>query len=309
MGSTGLAPQADPQHTLTSGPDEGLSIDPEKPPNPLSDMKKKLASYASFWNTRKAVLRGEPVYDYSEEQLKSKHLLGPWTFNATQSAISALIAGFLGKAIAFFYPPADKPTPALDASASTFEKMTTYAGPVYDKLFLWFSTASAPFTLLAVATIIGWASLYKADMSKERRLRASNAYLYLDGTYGFYSQMLLALATAALVSDLNAAKVGNTAPTFILIASGSVLLVALIWQIYLTNYSLARKLFVINGYSPHRRTLFNFRKKLENPGPWELYKNVAIGGVGLGYWVLVGILMLLSYGIALGVARVKIALG
>lgn len=277
----------------------------ERLPLPFQELLSKLNSYKTFWATRKAIVRGEPLYDYTASQLKDKKLMGPWTFNTTQSALSALAAVVTGKIIAFFYPPPEHPPVTLDVSASGLEKLIVAAEPIKDSIYQWLSTGLAPFTLLVVATMVAWASLYKTDHSPEKHARARNAYLYFDGAYGFFSQALLALASVALISSAHIKSQKAAVPIAIWIAAIVSFLVGLIWQTRLTNISLAAKLFQVNGYSSKRRTLFNIRTQIENPGPWELYRLVAISGVGAFYWIMAGVLFVVSYAVAIGIVEIK----
>lgn len=277
----------------------------ERPPSPFQELLSKLNSYKMFWATRKSIVTGEPLYDYTASQLKDKKLMGPWTFNATQSALSALAAVVTGKIIAFFCPPTEHPPVTLGASASGLEKLIAAAEPIKDSIYQWLSTGLAPFTLLVVATMVAWASLYKTDHSPEKRARARNAYLYFDGAYGFFSQALLALASVALISSVHTESQKAAVQIAIWVAVIVSFVVGLIWQIRLTNISLAAKLFQVNGYSSKRRTLFNIRTKIENPGPWELYRLVAVSGVGAFYWLLAGVLFVVSYAVAMGIVEIK----
>lgn len=280
----------------------------DKVPAPFEELTSKLKTYASFWETRKAIVRGEYLFDYTSSQLKAKKLMSPLTFNATQSAISALAAVMLGKVIGFFYPTPGHEAVALSPSADKLARMSAVAEPVRDKIADWLTTGVAPFTLLVVATMIGWASLYNCDHCREKRIRARNAYLYFDAAYGFFPQMLLALSSVALTTSWHVAmeKSGNVPAAFWMV-SLVVFLIAALWQARITNVSVVSKLFAANGYSPNRRTLFNLRTKIENRGPWELYRVVAFTGVGVLSGLMFAGIRLVSYGLALGLAAIKVA--
>jgi hypothetical protein len=279
--------------------------DPDIPPRAFAELREHAQKMRGYWRTRKAIIRGEPLFDYTGVQLRAQGLMGPWKFNATQSFISALAAVFIGRLLAFFYPAPDHPLAAV--TGSTFDRLYAYAKPLADEIFAWISTGVAPFTLLLVANIVAWASMWKDDLTPEKKRRAAKAYLYFDSAHGFFSQMLLGVGTVVLVHMGQAANQNTTVAVFVQIIGGFAFVIGIIWQMRLTYLVLARKIFEVNGYSKRRRTMFNIRTRIDNIGPWALYGTVAISGVGAIYWILFGILSLVSLGLGFAIAGVKFA--
>jgi hypothetical protein len=147
-------------------------VDQDDGPSELFEPLKFVNKLRKFWKTRTAVLGKTPLYDYSKSKLEHCGYMGPWEFNITQSALAGL-PGTVYSAINFvlFAPK---------SSISAADKVQEVLHPMM-----------LPFVLMLTAYTVGRASLRNEDFSKAARNRASRIFLFLDGAYGFYPQLLL----------------------------------------------------------------------------------------------------------------------
>ena len=162
----------------------------EPTPKPFEEIWTQTKKLTRFWRTRRAVVSGEQIFDYTSSELELKNLMGPWTFNAMQSTAAAFVATAIGKVLLFFYPAQENPGVT---HAQGFARLYAYAEPISDKIQGWLSSGIAPFTLLVVANLVAWASMWKDDLTPAKKRRAAKAYLYFDAAYGFYPQVFLAV--------------------------------------------------------------------------------------------------------------------
>jgi len=103
--------------------------------------------------------------------------MGPWEFNLTQSTIAALPGTVYATLRELLFEP--------NVSSPVAQKFKEISDPLV-----------IPFILMLTAYTIGRASLRKEDSTKSKRDRGSRIFLYLDGAYGFYPQLLLSSAAS-----------------------------------------------------------------------------------------------------------------
>jgi hypothetical protein len=250
--------------------------------NPAADLRtqfvEKFNSWQKFWRTRRAIFTDLSLARRSKAELESGGLLSAWKFNLAQSAFSALPSLVVGKALSFIYPTPETPV-ELNGSMSFLQKVWAQSQPLSNQIFdvLW--PAMVPFVLFLMARMIAWGSLKKISATPLRKEQARNAYLYLDGAYGFYPQLFAALGFA-LASRGGKFSFGpqsdfpEGAPYFVAMCyyagialSGT----AAIWQGILNRWILAKKLFEFNGYSRKFKWFWTFRDKGRNLAPWNKY--------------------------------------
>jgi hypothetical protein len=130
----------------------------------------------NFWKTRMAVLGRLPLYDWSSTELRSRGFLGPWKFNITQSSIAA-IPGTVSVIVKEFVF-------GQNEAITLAHKFNKVGEPLV-----------IPFILMTTAYTIGRATAARQSTAAERD-RGSRIFLYLDGAYGFYPQLLLSSAAA-----------------------------------------------------------------------------------------------------------------
>jgi hypothetical protein len=246
---------------------------------PLQDLSKtfseKLKVWNDFWRTRKAVLRNLEVAKFSKQDLLDKGLLNPWKFNLIQSGFATLPAIMVGRVLSTFAPSPGEQQP-IDPSLEFVPKVWTAAQPMISSIYAFLWPLVLPFVLFMVARMMAWGSLKKVDSNPLVRKSATGAYLYLDGAFGFYPQMVstlgLVIATAHLSTTI--ADIG-----FVLFGVGAV------WQGLLSRWILVRKLFDFNGYSKQFKWFWMIRDKGRNFGPWNKYI------FALGYAVPIAVLV------------------
>jgi hypothetical protein len=181
-----------------------------------------------------------------------------------------------------------------------------------------------PASFLAIAFVVSWASIrgrepgvigISVESLKSRppsRRRSRDAFLYFDGTYGFLSQTLLALAVAVNIGFAARADVllrydsgiGGGAGAFelntpfVVAAVGALIIFwgAALFSGYLTYYKFPKLLFKINGY-------YDVDGGPESRPPWGKYilsaiflAPLAVLGVSLLYMAAVWIVTALVAG-------------
>lgn len=244
---------------------------------PLSRAKEALGKFATFWRTRAAIIGGKPLYDWSPDQIKEAGYFGPWTFNAVETAfvggIASVVVNFFRALLRTTETPAEPTflTPTDPALASLLERTNQ-----------WFEPFFIPILTTSVVFLAAWGSLRFRDSNPNSRSRARRAYLYLDATYGLFSQLFLALALSivSVLDDATSSRFLSAAPA-VAIAGIISILVAFVYQYYINMRKIPKTLFVLNGYLPRYVNFWN--KKLPNDPPmsrWTL-------SIYLGGWPLI----------------------
>ena len=158
-----------------------VSVEADKP-SEIFEPLEFLHKIKSFWKTRTAILNKVPLYDYSSPQLVQQNFMGAWKFNLAQSTIAALPGTTYASLRGFFLEQ--------NSSKSMAERLFEISHPIL-----------IPFVLTATAYIVGRLSLRPEDLTRNKRKRASRIFLYLDGAYGFYPQLLMSCFVPFVGSD------------------------------------------------------------------------------------------------------------
>jgi len=254
-----------PVGSMTKVPDsEGNSISALPQEGPLRDLSSavttKLKLWKDFWRTRATALHNPEIAKLSNQELDASGLLGPWKFNLIQSGFATLPAIAIGRVISAFHP-STVPQP-VDQFLDFDSKIWVTAQPMIGSVFSFLWPLVFPFILFMMARMMAWGSLKKKDSIPLASKRATGAYLYLDGAFGFYPQMIsplgLVIATAHLSSGVDA--VG-----YVLFGIG------VVWQGILSRWILAKKLFEFNGYSRKFKWFWMFHDQGRNLAPWNKY--------------------------------------
>ncbi len=249
-----------------------------------------------YFRTRRAVLSGASLYDVSEEELKARDLQGPWTFNLTQSTLAAAPTLLLLKVLNFWRPY----TPPVPQGLSPLGRQTVEYFP---SVLGFFSPFLVPLSLMLLASVVAFGSLHRKDATRERTSRAKYAYLYFDGALGLIPQftitLVIALTTWVSVRGMWSPPIGW--------ALGGLGLYGWGYTIYQKFHKEPLLLFTANGYStvpvhfwtPHH-------KRPPNVAPWSRYTVAVMILGGILAWTLVIVFWMLSYGIAIALAAVKL---
>ena len=235
-----------------------------------------LADFKKFWKTKKAVTTGVPLYDWTPFQRKEEGFLGPWSLNIQETVFATLPALVVVNALDFLFGKPQIQIPGfdqLDRRTQVFVETVTSTNQ-------FFNAFTAPTLITLLVFLIGWGSLKTEDANKETRARARQAYLYLDGAHGLFSQCALAVAFSLLAWVLVRPEIRErllfewglvTLAWVVLLAFG------FLTQMYLTFNKIPKLVFQANGYSGRVR---RFRqKRLSDDPPWNKYGlALVIGG-------------------------------
>jgi hypothetical protein len=243
---------------------DGNSVSALPQEGPLRDLNSgvaaKLKLWKDFWRTRKRALQNPEIAKLSKQDLDASGLLSPWKFNLIQSGFATLPAIVIGWLISFFRP-STVPQP-VDQSLDLPSTIWVTAQPTISRVFSFLWPLVFPFVLFMMARMMAWGSLKKKDSTPLTSNRATGAYLYLDGAYGFYPQMIsplgLVIATAHLSSAVD-------------VIGYVVFGIGVLWQGILSRWILAKKLFEFNGYSRKFKWFWMFRDQGRNLAPWNKY--------------------------------------
>jgi len=262
--------------------------------------EKKFHVIRGFWRTKRAINAKVPLYDWPIDDLLSAGYLGPWRFNATQSAISGGIASLTINAINLIDDTkrieVNSP-PDLDPALASLWKITSG----------WVEPFLVPIYLMTLVYIIGWGSLRNKDSKPESRRRARNAYLYFDGAFGFYSQLYVSFALALFFTPQWQESISNVLTTnpfempFV-----TVFIISAVWQIDISSRRLPSLLFSINGYSLRRKQFWQAPKS-NDPPRFRLNAALFVAGLPLLYIVYVA-LNLISLAFAMVIMWLRTAL-
>jgi hypothetical protein len=215
-----MGEQHEPNSTLQSGSQSAPDVEHADGPSELFEPVEFIRNLKSFWKTRAAVLRKAHLYDCSPAQLQKLGLMGAWKFNFTQSTIAALPG----------------------TTYAVVRGVLLEAGPksVADKLSDISTPLLIPFILMSTAYIVGRLCVRPEDSTKAKRNQASRAFLYLDGAYGFYPQLLMSCAAPFSFGP----NPGSVAKLVTLCIFGTVS----VWQLIIQLIYLRKNLFNVLGY-------------------------------------------------------------
>jgi hypothetical protein len=136
--------------------------------NPILDvLKKPWSSFKKYVKTCRVVIAGTvPLHSLSPQARRELGVYEPWTFNVYESTLAGGIAIAVGKLCEMFSPASPEspsPSTALDSRALT----------IFGAVHGWLSPFVTSFGLFAAATLLGWASLRREDVSPAGRRRGA----------------------------------------------------------------------------------------------------------------------------------------
>jgi len=250
---------------------------------------KHLEAARAFYRTKLAIQRGVPLHKWSALDLQASGYLGPWKFNAIQTAIT----GGLASASVNI---ADALSTTNPAEPETLEGLDPGLASILETTWGWLAPFTIPICLTGFVYLMGWGSLHRRDSTSEKLRQARFTYLYLDGAYGLYSQFFLAFGMSFVSTDLGQKILGSYTQSFFSIAFLFALLACGTWQIIITGKKIPRLLFAANGYSGRVRRFWQ-RPQPTDP-PWN--KLVLAYLIGSGPLLLLTFLLIytLSFSLA-----------
>jgi hypothetical protein len=241
---------------------------------------KHLETARAFYRTKLAIQRGIPLYEWSITDLQAFGYLGPWKFNAIETAITGGLASLtvnIANALSGAKPAEAETLDGIDPALATILKTTSS----------WLEPFTIPIFLTGFVYLMGWGTLRRRDSTSVKRLRARLAYLYFDGAYGLYSQLFLAFGVSAISTDFGQKVLSSDPLSYFAVAFFVALVGAGIWQLVITGRRIPRLLFVANGYSGRVRHFWQ-RSHPTDP-PWN---KLVVANI-LGGWPLLIVTSLL----------------
>lgn len=268
---------------------------------PIREEGEKLSTYV---RTRRAVLAGSPLYNFSRTQLTQAGLMGPWKFNFTESAIaSGFAAGVLWLVTYLFPGNVVQPVVAV---------RDDFWGRTFDECFLlmpeiqsWIIVLIVPLATMFLAKIVGWGSLRSKDANRERVRTSTFAFLYLEGAHGLIPDTLWAVG----VSVIFGLTEGSIQSNFYVIALGvSCSLIGMILGHRLMNAVIPGRLFLVNGYRSFEKSIFSVPKD-DSQASWVRYELSFLFGSALAVLVIIFCLWVLAFALALPLSLLKTTIG
>jgi hypothetical protein len=247
-----------------------------------------------FFHTRRAIHRGTPLFDWSAVDREAAGYLGPWKFNAIETAVTGGVAAVtvnLAHALGNSRP----------AELQGFGTIDPALEPILRTILGWLEPFAIPVTLTAVVYLMGWGTLRRRDSTFETRRRARFVYLYCDGAYGLYVQLFLALAASFSSTEFGQRTIaGNRWGCLSIALFYSALILASLWQTLQTTRKIPRLVFVANGYSD--RLLDFWQRPQPTDPPWTKFSlafavgagPIAVGIPWLIQWLSFGLAWLLN---------------
>lgn len=234
-------------------------LEPEEEDGPSLEWSEEFQRLRRFFRTRSAIIGGEPLYDWSHDELEKKGYLTAWKFNVAESALASVPVAVAGQVVSFLLPQPDLPRP---------EVIATRLQSVINPLVI-------PFLLFFAAGWVARSSFKKKDATAAGMRRSKKAYLYLEGSHGFLPELVA--SAAAVVLSFTSFTLGKGAPepapvvvivTILAVVAG---LVAVIWLSRVVRVRIPKKLFLLNGYSARRLPFYKLWTKDPAVGPWNRY--------------------------------------
>lgn len=210
-----------------------MELEPE--PKLFGELRDKFDLYAKFWRTRKAVFTGEFLYQLTPKDLETRQLMGPWTFNATQSSIVAIVGSGISWALTQHFP-------LVDPDAGSSGHLPPLVQEWFSRIYEFLEVGIAPFVLLYAAKYTARASFLPGDETPHGLSRNTTMYLYWDGAYGLIPQFLFVAFFAMAWGDPQSASPITLGIVKFCFFTG------LFWQAYLSIRMYSGGLFRLNGY-------------------------------------------------------------
>lgn len=237
----------------------------ERDLNPVQEVINKIKSSfdvcRQFLATKNAVLKGEELYTLDNKEIIDKGYLTPWKFNAFETLMTGAFATVTTKIIQVSMQV--KPTNEVQDEIIVDERFTA----ILNNVSSWVDPFIIPVLLTSVVFLFAWGSLKGKDSSKEKRRLTRRAYLYFDGAYGLYSQLILAFGVGVFSSGLSETLFEDHTSPYLGWGFLLLLLVAFYWQIIISMKKLPKLIFLANGYTDRAKHFW--QKSEENDPPWN----------------------------------------
>ncbi len=247
-----------------------------------NETKKRIRS---FYSTRRSVVSGCPLYDWTLADISAAGLQTPLRFHVYQTVLSVIPATVILQIWSFVHPrdPYDYDVPTLQETHFAF----------WGRLL---NPTTFPVLLLVFASTIGWASLRRRDSSRTTRARARRAVHYLAGTHYLYPAVAMSIGYVSIPIILSAA-VPSTTKWALGGGVGFFCFLFILRTIWITGFLFPNELFRINGYGVDPVKTTEFTWDFVNPPPrikfrivWILYGWLGSATILWAYTLLVSVL-------------------
>lgn len=253
--------------------------------NPIfAILVKPYGQLMSYMVTRRLVIQHQAPIDMEQRELSEKGIMGAWSFNIYEIFLASIPATLL-----YWYIKTFVDYPLSQTYVNPYTNLSELESQI-NSIINTLQPFTVPFALTIVGFLLSWASLHREDISKESLRKARHLYLYLDGSYGLFSQSIMILGLGILTWEFNSS---NLLKDYIWWG------VLLIWigvfhAIYLASRKIPKKLFVMNGYSDDVKPMLWKSKSNVKYGPWVKW---SLSYILTGYPLSL-ILGLILYGIS-----------
>ncbi len=292
-GETGVVPTDSAIRTSAGGNDHERSSPLQSRASkggPFREFYDQFLQVKTFCDTRRLVLQGERLFDWTPEQRAQRRIMGPWAFNIYETALASIPTLLLLKVCNFLWPI---------PSAGEFDEL-------FESVIAFFSPLILPVMTLLFSWIACRACLRTEDSTPANRRRAQFAYLYYDGAHGLIAQTLAVLGYSLMYSFLHprpdlVERMGMM--IFLLLAAVTV--IAVYYDtLFLTLHRVPNLLFDLNSYEriyfiPRRRKKTDSQKRPRPPRGcipimWLGFAFVGVA-VTFGIGVISGIITVLLF--------------
>ncbi|MCP4580577.1 MAG: hypothetical protein GY839_03095 [candidate division Zixibacteria bacterium] len=202
----------------------------------------------TYFNMRKRIRGGEPLWELSGVQVRQQGLLGPWAFNLYESILATFPASIIIVVAKYFGESGL--TNIFDFESPSFnfleDQTATIAQDIFNSVWTYITPICLPLSILILGLIAGWAALMKSDRTFESQRKLTKVYLYIDGAYGLYHQAMVVLMLSV------SPYLQEPKPTIWFVLAFMLAISAvpsLIYVLYLISVVIPKRLFKIIGYA------------------------------------------------------------
>lgn len=252
------------------------------------------AKFLRYLRTRRAILEGEKLFDLSAEELRARNFMGPLALNVYETTLAGIPAAGIAWVISNRLHVGS--TNVVPQVGSTFWDAALAQWYAFFPIVRHAVTAFVvPATLMVLAIGVSWSCLHGSDSRPEIRRRCRNAFLYFDGTYGLFPQMV---SSIVLVIQGNSDRIGqwlgDDLSSVLSLLGWFPGAVVCSWPCYVLFVQIPRLLFELNAYGEPQGIMCTTAFR---PRPWAKF---ICGTTIAGLVVVPLVAIVLAVAIAIG---------
>ena len=168
-------------------------------PSDLIDELEHVTKFKKFMDTRKAILSGENVFDFSRKELEESGLMRPLVFNTYESVLAGMPGIILANVLSILQPVKGLIYRPLNPASPYSLQCAAVADSLLSAMQKFVDPVLPPLILLLNACVVSWAVLKWRDSNRSERRWSRDAFLYYDGAYGLSSQTLIAFTVQLMI--------------------------------------------------------------------------------------------------------------